>query len=90
MEHSQFADFFFVNAAIIQNVIYSGGRFHCRSLEAVLLCFLVSLSAVYCLFNIQSYFKLVSKFIQQIWVSFLISLKYIYMKEFPTISTPGT
>ena len=32
--------------------------------------------AVYSLFNIQSYFKLVNKFIQQIWVSFLISSKY--------------
>ena len=32
--------------------------------------------AVYSLFNIQSYFKLVNKFIQQIWVSFLFSSKY--------------
>ena len=78
MEHSKFADFFFVNAARIKNVIYlsSGGRFLCHSLEAVIFCFLVSFSAVYSLFDIQSYFKLVNKFIQQIWVSFLFSSKY--------------
>ena len=75
-KHSQFADFFFVNAARIQNVIYSGGRFLCHSLEAVIFCFLVSFSAVYSSFDIQSYFKLVNKFIQQIWVSFLFSSKY--------------
>ena len=57
--------------------IYSGGRFLCRSLEAVIFCFLVSFSAVYSSFDIQSYFKLVKKFIQQIWVSFLFSSKYI-------------
>ena len=56
--------------------IYSGGRFLCRSLEAVILCFLASFSAVYSSFDIQSYFKLVDKFIQQIWVSFLFSSKY--------------
>ena len=39
--------------------IYSGGRFLCRSLEAVIFCFLVSFSAVYSLFDIQSYFQLV-------------------------------
>ena len=45
--------------------IYSGGRFLCRSLdlEAVIFCFLVSFSAVYSSFNIQSYFKLVKKII---------------------------
>ena len=57
--------------------IYSGGKFLCRSLEAVIFCFLVSFSEVYSLFNIQSYFKLVKKFIQQIWVSFLFSSKYV-------------
>ena len=56
--------------------IHSGGRFLCRSLEAVIFCFLVSFSAVYSSFDIQSYFKLVNKFIQQIWVSFLFSSKY--------------
>ena len=55
---------------------YSGGRFLCRSLDAVIFCFLVSFSAVYSSVNIQSYFKLVNKFIQQIWVSFLFSSKY--------------
>ena len=57
---------------------YSGGRFLCRSLEAVIFCFLVSFSVVYSLqlFDIQSYFKLVNKFIQQVWVSFLFSSKY--------------
>ena len=48
--------------------IYSGGRFLCRSLEAVIFCFLVSFSAVYSSVDIRSYFKLVNKFIQQIWV----------------------
>ena len=56
--------------------IYPGGRFLCRSLESVIFCFLVSCSAVYSSFDIQSYFKLVNKFIQQIWVSFLFSSKY--------------
>jgi len=56
--------------------VHSGGKFLCCSLEAVIFCFLVSFSAVYSLFNMQSYFKLVNKFIQQIWVSFLISSKY--------------
>ena len=35
-----------------------GGRFHCRSLEALIFCFLVSFSAVYSSVNIQSYFQL--------------------------------
>ena len=56
--------------------IYSGGRFLCRLLEDVIFCFLVSFSAVYSSFDIQSYFKPVNKFIQQIWVSFLFSSKY--------------
>ena len=38
MEHSQLADFFFVNATRIQNVIYSGGRFLCCSLDAIIFC----------------------------------------------------
>ena len=58
--------------------MYSGGRFLCYLLEAVIFCFLVSFSAVYSSVDIQSwsYFKLVNKFIQQIWVSFLFSSKY--------------
>ena len=78
MKHSQFADFFFVNAARIQNVIYTleGDFSVARYVEAVIFCFLVSFSAVYSKFDIQSYFKLVDKFIQQIWVSFLFSSKY--------------
>jgi len=39
--------------------IYSGGRFLCRSLEAVIFCCLISFSAVYSSFDIQSYFQLV-------------------------------
>ena len=76
MEHSQFADFFFICCNNSKCYIYSGGRFLRRSLEAVIFCFLVSFSAVYSSFDIQSYFKLVNKFIQQIWVSFLFSSKY--------------
>ena len=52
---------------------YSGGRFLCCLLEAVIFCFLVSFSAVYSTFDIQSYFKLVDNFIQQIYMG-IISL----------------
>ena len=55
MEHSQFADFFFVNASRIQNVIFTleGDFSVARYLEAVIFGFLVSFSAVYSSFDIQ-------------------------------------
>ena len=77
MEHSQFADFFFVNAAIIQNVIYTLEEDF--SVACLRLSYFVFLSAFqqFILCSTSNHMlKLVNKFIQQIWVSFLISSKY--------------
>ena len=92
MKHSQFADFFFVNAARIQNVIYiyiyiySGGRFLCCSLEAVIFCFLVSFQQ----FILRSTSNHISSLLTNLFnkYGYHCSFRRSMMKGFTVISTP--